>query len=163
MNPLLAAGAAAPSFDCGGGRLAERCKEAGAFVLFLPLAGAPVCREDVRQLALAAAELGAPRRPLLVVSVDSAAHGARFLAELAAAPLVHVADRDLAIAGAFGVARREGVAERASFLVGRDGRVVAGAIHPIGFPRPLALLREWLTKSELDSPPRSGSPARPPP
>jgi len=152
MSPLLAAGAAAPSFDCGGSPLAERCRAAGAFVLFLPLAGAPVCREDVRQLALAATELGAPRRPLFVLSVDSAAHGARFLQELAAAPLLHVSDRDLAIAGAFGVARREGVAERASFLVGRDGRVVAGAVHPIGFVRPLKLLRDWLAQAALDAP-----------
>lgn len=154
MSPPLAAGAAAPTFRFADGRsLLERCRDAGAFLCFLPLAYAPVCGADVRQLALAAAELGAPRRPLFVVSVDGAEHGGRFLRELAAAPLEHVSDRDLALAQAFGVARREGVAERASFLLGRDGRVVAGAVHPIGFPRPLALLREWLTTSQLDAPP----------
>jgi peroxiredoxin len=163
MSAPLAAGAAAPAFDCGGSPFAERCRAAGAFVLFLPLASAPVCREDVRQLALSAAELGAPSRPLFVLSVDSAAHGERFLKELAAAPLAHVSDRDLAIARAFGVARREGVAERASFLVGRDGRVVAGAVHPIGFVRPLTLLREWLARAALDAPHSFASPAGPPP
>lgn len=164
MSAPLSAGAAAPSFDCGGGVPLHECsREAGAFVLFLPLADAPVCKEDVAQLARAAAELGAPRRPLLVVSVDSAAHGARFLREVGAALLVHVSDPDLALATAFGVARREGVAERATFLIGRDGRVVAGAVHPIGFPRPLKLLREWLAQAGLDAPPSAASPARPPP
>jgi peroxiredoxin len=164
MSPPLAAGEAAPSFRCGDGRsLLERCREAGAFLLFLPLADAPVCRADVQQLALAAPELGAPLRPLLVVSVDGAAHGARFLREVAHAPLEHLCDRDLALAKAFGVARRDGVAERATFLLDRDGRVVAGAVHPIGFPRPLALLREWLAKSDLSAPPPAASPARPPP
>jgi peroxiredoxin len=153
VSAPLAAGAAAPNLPCeaGGraGRLDEWCREAGAIVAFFPLADAPVCREDVRQLAAAAAELGAPRRPLLLVSVDGAAHGQRFLREQGGTQLVHLSDRDLALATAFGVARRDGVAERATFLIGRDGRVVAGAVHPIGFPRPLALLREWLARAGL--------------
>jgi peroxiredoxin len=149
----LAAGAAAPPFECEIGgkavRLEELCREAGAFVAFLPLAYAPVCREDVRRLAAAAAELGAPRRPIVVVSVDGADHGRRFLREFEATALVHHSDRDLALASAFGVARRDGVAERATFLIGRDGRVVAGAVHPVAFPRPLPLLHEWLARAGL--------------
>ena len=47
------------------------------------------------------------------------------------------------------IARREGICERATFLLAPDRRVVAGAVHPIGFPRPLALLREWLARSGL--------------
>jgi peroxiredoxin len=154
----LGAGAAAPDFTidaaeghagAGERRLRDAAAEAGALVCFLPLADAPVCRDDVRQLARAAAELGAPRRPLLVVSIDRAAHGRRFLRENDAAALIHVADAKLELAAAFGVARRDGVAERATFLIGRDGRVVAGAVHPIGFPRPLALVREWLARAGL--------------
>jgi peroxiredoxin len=144
----LAAGALAPELPLAGAA-ADAARTVGAFVCFLPLAYAPVCGEDVRQLARAAAELGAPRRALLVVSVDAAEHGRRFLRDLEADALVHVSDRELALATAFGVARREGVCERATFLLGPDLRVVAGAVHPIGFPRPLALLREWLARAGL--------------
>ena len=147
-NAPLAAGALAPELPLDDAA-AQAARAAGAFVCFLPLAYAPVCGEDVRQLARAAAEVGAPRRPLLVVSVDAAEHGRRFLRDQDAGALTHVSDPQLALAAAFGVARREGICERATFLLAPDRRVVAGAVHPIGFPRPLALLREWLARSGL--------------
>ena len=147
-NAPLAAGALAPELPLDDAA-AQAARAAGAFVCFLPLAYAPVCGEDVRQLARAAGELGAPRRPLLVVSVDAPDHGRRFLREAGAEALTHVSDRTLALATAFGVARREGVCERATFLLAPDRRVVAGAVHPIGFPRPLALLRDWLAGARL--------------
>ncbi|HET6162651.1 MAG TPA: redoxin domain-containing protein [Planctomycetota bacterium] len=147
-NSPLAAGALAPELPLDDAA-AQAARAAGAFVCFLPLAYAPVCGEDVRQLARVAAEVGAPRRPLLVVSVDAAEHGRRFLRDQDAGALTHVSDPQLALAAAFGVARREGICERATFLLAPDRRVVAGAVHPIGFPRPLALLREGLARSGL--------------
>ena len=131
--------------------LSERARERGAFVLFLPLAYAPVCREDVRRIVAGASDLGggAAGRPLIVVSVDRAEHLRRFLDEhgdATARVLGHAGDPTLAIAQSYGVRRKEGFAERASFLVGRDGSIVASAVHPIGFPRPLDVLREWLTR-----------------
>ena len=124
-------------------RLRERAREQGAFVLFLPLAGAPVCTADVRALVAAAAKLGAPARPLVVVSVDRDAHLRRFLDELGGAQLGHHGDPTLEVAARFGVRRPEEFAARASFFVGRDGRVAGSAIHPIGFPRPIDALLEW--------------------
>lgn len=144
----LPAGAPAPEFSWAEHgepvRLRERCAGRGAFVLFLPLAGAPVCREDVRGLANAAIELGAPQRPMVVLSVDGDSHLRRFLDELGADQLAHRGDPDLSLARAFGVACPGGFAARASFLVGRDGRVAAASVHPIAFPRPVAELRSWL-------------------
>jgi peroxiredoxin len=147
VSALLPAGAPAPGFAAP--PALASAAEAGAFVLFLPLAGAPVCRADVLALKDAATTLGAPRRPLLVVSVDAAAHARRFLDELGAAALRHHPDPELALAAAYGVARRDGICERASFLVGRDGRVAASAVHPIGFARPLATLHGWLAAAGL--------------
>jgi peroxiredoxin len=144
----IPAGTPAPEFawseNGAPARLQERCAGRGAFVLFLPLAGAPVCREDVRGLARAALELGAPQRPMVVVSVDVESHLRRFLDELGADRLAHRGDPDLSLARAFGVACPGGFAARASFLVGRDGRVAAASVDPIAFPRPVAALRSWL-------------------
>ena len=139
-------GALAPDFA----GLRERARDCGAFVFFLPLAGAPICCEDVRGLAGAATELGAPRRPLVVVSVDRGDHLRRFLDEMGGAALEHVGDPSLAIAASFGVRRPEGFAARASFLIAREGHIVASALHPIGFPRPVELLHAWLARQALD-------------
>lgn len=145
----LAPGSAAPDFgwEEGGAsaRLSQRCREEGALALFLPLAYAPVCAQDARALAAAAAEMGAPRRPLVVVSVDRGAHLRRFLDQCGGSLLAHRGDPGLEIAQAYGVRRGQGFAARASFLIGRDGRVAAAAVHPIGFPRPLDLLRGWVS------------------
>ena len=73
-----------------------------------------------------------------------AEHGRRFLAELQANALLHVGDPALKLAAQFGVARTEGFAARASFLLDSKLRVTAAALHPIGFPRPLPLLLQWL-------------------
>jgi peroxiredoxin len=160
----LAPGSLAPPLEWREGdatvALAQRCREHGALVLFLPLAGAPVCREDVATLAAAASELGAPRRPLVVVSVDGDAHLRRFLDETGAAALRHHGDPTLAVARSFGVAREEGFTLRASFAIDRDGRVAASRVHPIAFPRPVELLREWV--SALEAAGRSAAPPRPP-
>jgi peroxiredoxin len=149
LPQLLAPPALAPDFTWQEGgesvRLAERCRERGAWVLFLPLAYAPVCKEDARGLAGAAARLGAPRRPLVIVSVDRGEHLRRFLDDSGGALLAHHGDATLELAGSYGTRRAEGFASRASFLVGRDGRIAASALHPIGFPRPLDLLQEWVT------------------
>lgn len=146
------AGAEAPDFewDERGApvRLAARCRDSGALLLFLPLACSPVCREDARALAGAAAALGAPRRPLVVVSVDRDAHLRRFLDEHGGALLSPLGDPGLELAGRYGVRRPEGFCARASFLVGRDRRVTAWEVHPIGFPRPIALLQEWIARAD---------------
>jgi peroxiredoxin len=150
-GPLLAPPSAAPDFAwrAGGTELAlsAACREQGALVLFLPLAWAPVCGVDVRSIAAAAAELGAPRRPLVFVSVDRGEHLRRFLDEAGAGACGHLGDPTLALAERYGARRPEGFAARASFLVGRDGRIAASALHPFAFPRPLTLLREWAARA----------------
>ena len=146
-RPILAVGSAAPplSWEHGDARrdLATACRARGALVLFLPLAGAPVCRDDVRAIAAAALELCAPARPLILVSVDRPAHLRRFLDEVGAQSLIACGDPDLSAARDFGVEHVGGFALRASFLIDREARVAAAAHHPIGFVRPIALLREW--------------------
>ena len=147
----LAAGVVAPDFPFEEGgksmRLAMRCRDEGAFVLFLPLAGAPVCAADVRAIAAVAEKLGAPKRPLVLASVDRDAHLRRFLDECGGASLIARGDPTLELAASYGVRRPEEFAARASFLIGRDGRVVGSAVHPIAFPRPLDVLLGWIASA----------------
>ena len=128
----------------------------GSWLCFLPLAGAPVCRDDVRALAAAAPSLGAPARPLVVVSVDAQDHLRRFLDEQCAYGgfdgrlLVAKSDPQLELARTFGVAHPGGFARRASFLLDGDGRVLRSQIHSLGFVRPVSELLGWL--AELPAP-----------
>ena len=142
----LAAGASAPDFTWEENgetvRLSERKER--CLLFFYPLAYSPVCREDLHQLHLAATELGGPEVKRLAISVDDAALGGQFLEELGVEALVAVPDPDLHIAAAYGVKRREGVAERATFLVGSGGTIEASAVHDLCFPRPLESIRQML-------------------
>ncbi len=140
--------------------LATALPRGGAWLFFLPLAGAPVCREDARALAAATDELGAADRPLFVASVDHAAHLRRFLDELGGTRLRAISDPALELARAYGVAWSQGFAARASFLIGADGVIRASAIHPIAWPRPLADLKSWMARAAPES---RGSPAAPAP
>ncbi len=143
----LAVGALAPSLPWSAARPALTTPPRRALLCFLPLAGAPVCTPDAKQLAAIASEWSGAGCPIVVASVDGLAHLRRFLDEVGGAALHAIGDPELELARAFGVAWPQRFAARASFLLEArsDGRFVvrAAAVHPIAFVRPLDALRAW--------------------
>lgn len=152
----LAVGARAPALDLAALRPALAAPPRQLLLCFLPLAGAPVCTPDANGLASVAEEWRAAACPIVVASVDAADQLRRFLDEQGGAALHALADRDLALARAFGVAWPQRFAARATFLLGADGAadgvgggfvVRAAALHPIAFVRPLRELSAWRSRA----------------
>lgn len=92
-------------------------------LFFYPKANSLGCSREARGFAEIAPQLGRVGVRLVGVSVDSA-RAQRSFVERCRLPFPLVADTDRAIARAYGVLGRWGVARRVTFLVGPDGTVL---------------------------------------
>ena len=148
-------GAAAPDFALRGEEAAEPADDAPRSLLeltrgrpvllaFYPLPHSHVCRDDLKQLDRWLEELGDSRPRTLAISISGVDHASEFFRLHEIRHLEPVADVELHIARDYGVARSEGMSERASVLVGSGGTILRAAVHPFCFPRPCDRLAEWL-------------------
>ncbi|MEW6744679.1 MAG: redoxin domain-containing protein [Planctomycetota bacterium] len=141
----LPEGVAAPEFEAestrGPFRLSQwrgRCK---GVLLFYPLAFTPVCSAELPLFEAARPRFEEDGADIVAISVDSLPSARAFAATLGLRELGLVADLDMRIAGSYGVLREEGFAERATFVLDKEGIIRAVRISDLMVKRdPSAIL-----------------------
>jgi len=113
----------APSWDGTTVKLSGFSGHKSVVLFFYSRDNTSGCTREARALRDAAAELEKRSAVVIGVSADGVESHARFAAnnEL---PFPLLADTDGKIAGAYGVLKDTGRAERATFLIGKDGRLL---------------------------------------
>lgn len=107
-------------------------------LVFYPLAFTPVCSAELTGLEGNAAIFDRLGTEVMAVSVDSV-HAARAFSEklgIASFPLL--GDLNKEVCRSYGVLREEGFAERATFLIDREGIVRYRATSPLETERSIA-------------------------
>lgn len=106
-------------------------------LVFYPLAFTPVCSSELAGLEGNAALFERLGTRVVAVSVDSV-HAARAFAERLALTFPLLGDLNKEVCRRYGVLRGEGFAERATFLVDRQGIVRYRALSPLETERSIA-------------------------
>lgn len=148
---ILQPGATAPDFALPNQfgqpvRLAEATGRKPVVIVFFPLAFSGICQGELCELRDNIAMFEDASVELLAVSVDSK-HTLRAWSEAQGYGFPLLADfwPHGEVARSYGAFdEHHGIAARATFLVGTDGRVVDGFATPKGEARPLARYREAL-------------------
>jgi thioredoxin-dependent peroxiredoxin len=128
MERLISPGDLAPDFSLpavpGPVSLAELRGRGVVVVIFYTEDATPLCTRELAPFVSDHAELAALGAEVVAISSDGPASHLEFARKLAI-PFPLATDADLAVARSFGVADDEaGRANRAVFVVGRDGRLL---------------------------------------
>lgn len=132
MNETLSVGAQAPDFElpATGGtrvRLSEVLREGPALLLFYPLDWSPVCTREMCGMRDGFKEFQNVGIKVFGISVDSIFSHEAF-AEKHAIPFPLLSDFNREVCTKYGVVHEEvlglrGIAKRAVFIIGQDGRI----------------------------------------
>lgn len=126
--------------------LAQRRRDKAVALVFFPYAFSGLCRGELSEIRDDLGQFDTPTVELVALSCDSVyALRAWASAEAFFFPLLSDFWPHGAVASRFGVLDPAGHAARASFLIGRDGRVRYRDVHPASSARDFAGLKAAIT------------------
>ncbi|HSD83591.1 MAG TPA: peroxiredoxin [Anaerolineae bacterium] len=133
---MLQVGDVAPDFElpASGNRLIKLSNFRGkkkVLLAFYPFAFSPVCSLQLPGLQENLDKFQALNTEVLGISVDSK-HSSTAFAEHLKLDFPLVSDFNKEITAAFGVLREGGFAERALFVIDKDGKIAYAHVNPIG-------------------------------